>query len=67
MNQSITELQDLIDDGNSIDLTDINNLITNLQDQINSMNSTALITTRVATLETNYRDMKTYIGKTVTD
>jgi hypothetical protein len=36
MNQSITELEDLIGDGNnSISLTDINNSITSLENQIN--------------------------------
>jgi hypothetical protein len=40
MNQSIAELQNLIGDGNNwIYLRDINNSLTNLQDQTNSMNS----------------------------
>jgi hypothetical protein len=52
MNQSITELQDLIRDGKSVDLTDINNSITSFQSQIDRRNSPKLITTRISSLET---------------
>jgi hypothetical protein len=62
MNQSIVELQDLIGDyNNSVDLMDINNSLTSLQDHINNMNSPKLITTRVYTLETYYSNIKMYI------
>jgi hypothetical protein len=65
MNQSITELQDIIGDGNSIDLTHINNSIASLHSQIDSMNNSKLITTKVSNLENYYRDMKTCIWNTL--
>jgi hypothetical protein len=52
MNQSITKLQDLIGDGNDIDLTNINNSIAGLQSQIDNLNGPKWITTRVSILKT---------------
>jgi hypothetical protein len=49
MYQSITELNELIGDGNDVDRCDINNSMTSLQSQIDNMNRRKLITTRVNT------------------
>jgi hypothetical protein len=66
INQSITNLQNLIGDGIRIDLTNINDSIISVQDQIKSMNCPRLITTRLSILEINFKDVKSFVGNTVT-
>jgi hypothetical protein len=66
MNQSITELHYLIEDGNDVDLNDINKIITCLQFQTNYLNRQRLIITRGLILKTYYVDMKADIITSVT-
>jgi hypothetical protein len=67
MNESITELQNLIGDGNiNTNLTGINDSLTSLQDQINNLINPQFIRTMVYTFKTYYRDMKTFIENTIT-
>jgi phage tail protein X len=61
INQSIANLQTFIGDGININFTDINKSIRRLQDQIDSMNSPILITTRVSTLKPNFKDFKVFV------